>query len=111
MSAVCLLGTVAGIVVLSLIGFALVLFCKRRGFRIPKIRKASGPMSLFGSEERRSHPRVEEGFALQRPLLYVRGFLFPLLNLLTWMGVVSGSHEPSDVLAGQRRARETLTAW
>lgn len=98
--AIFLLGVVGGAVLLFLVGFALLLFCKRRGLKIPKIRKASGPKSLFDSEERRPNLESEEAVAVNRPLLYVRGTLLLCPKLLTWVGPFSGSYEPCDVLAG-----------
>ena len=81
------LGTVGGLVVLCLTGLVIIalLLRKRGGLKIPKIRKASGPVSLFDSEESlRSDPREGEAAAVKRPLLYVRDlFLLLHLELLT----------------------------
>jgi len=63
-------GTIGGLAVLCVTGFALLFFLKRGGPRVPGIRKASGPMSLFDSQERRPDPRMEEAAAVKRPLLY-----------------------------------------
>ena len=61
---------------LCLIGLGLVFFRKGRRLKIPKIRRASGPMSLFDPQDSRLDPDVE-AVAVKRPLLYVRG---PLLS-------------------------------
>ena len=53
--------------------FSLIFFRKRGGLKIPKIRRASGPMSLFDSQEERHDPGTEEAAAVERPLLYVCG--------------------------------------
>ena len=108
----CFLGTVGGLVVLCLTGLVIItlLFRKQGGLKIPKIRKASGPVSLFDSEESlRSDPREGEAAAVKRPLLYVRSaLLFSHSELLTWRAS-PGSYKPYNVLAGQRRAGETST--
>lgn len=97
----CFIGTVGGIVVLFLVGCGLHSFCKGRGLRIPKIRKASGPMSLFDSQEWRHNPQGEETIAVERPLLYVCATLPPHLKLLTWMRV-------SRILRTLRRSRRLM---
>ena len=56
---------------LGLIGFALFFFRKGKGLNVPRIRKASGPMSLFDPQEGRLDPEME-AVAVKRPLLYVR---------------------------------------
>lgn len=65
------LGVVGGFAVLSLLVFGLF-FWRRRGLNIPRIRKATGPMSLFDPQERRPDLGMEEA-TVKRPLLYVRG--------------------------------------
>lgn len=67
-------GAIGGLTLLCLVGFLLLSFRKRGGLKIPKIRKASGPMSLFDSQEVRPDPSMEEATAaVKRPLLYVCG--------------------------------------
>ena len=71
------LGTVGGLAALCLIGFALFFIRTGRHLKIPRIRKASGPMSLFDPQEGRLDPDVD-AVAVRRPLLYVRSpSLFP----------------------------------
>jgi len=65
-------GAIGGLILLCLTGFAFIFFRKRRGLTIPKIRRASRPMSLFDSQEERPGPGMDET-AVERPLLYVCG--------------------------------------
>jgi hypothetical protein len=53
----------------------IVLLSQTGGPKIPVIRRASGPMSLFDSQEGRPGPGMEEAAVVKRPLLYVRGSL------------------------------------
>ena len=92
---------------LGLIGFALFFLRKGRGLNMPRIRKASGPMSLFDPQEGRLDPEME-AVAVKRPLLYVRDPPLSLSAFLTGMAVFPGSFEPSDVFAGSCRTRKTL---
>ena len=71
-----LLGAIGGFVVLCILGFGLCFLRKQGGIRIPRIRKASGPMSLFDPQEGKPNLGLEEAVAVRRPLLYVRDFLF-----------------------------------
>jgi hypothetical protein len=68
-------GTIGGLAVLCIIGFGLLFLRKRGDLKIPRIRKASGPGSLFDSKEGRLDPRMEEAAAVRRLLLYVRNTL------------------------------------
>jgi len=65
-------GAIGALILLCLTGFAFIFFRKRRGLKIPQIRRASGPISLFDSQEERPGPGMEEA-AVERPLLYVCG--------------------------------------
>ena len=73
LSALRLLGAIGGLAMLCLIGFASLFLRKRGGPKIPKIRKASGSVSLFDHQEGRPVPGVAEAAVVKRPLLYVRG--------------------------------------
>ena len=67
-----------------------MLFLHKRGsLKIPRIRKASGPMSLFDPQEGKPSFGTEEAVAVRRPLLYVRDFLSSLYNVSDEDGYVS----------------------
>jgi len=90
-----LTGAIGGLTLLCLTGFLFIFFRKRGGLKIPKIRRASGPMSLFDPQEERPGPGMEEA-AVERPLSYVCGTgSLSLLRFLARMSMLR-SQDPTN---------------